>query len=315
MSALNDLLGIVGLSDLRQSKQSGERHADRGARLRGRRSVLRRWLDEREPMRAGRGSALALSFIAAGWLYGAFAGGHGAVLVSGAAAGVGLEASDILITGQVETSEAAIFGALGLGDGLSLVGFSAADARERVLQLPWVKDVAIRKLYPGTLQVALAEKRPMAVWQLNDRLTVVEQSGEKIAKFGIADLIENRFSHLPHLVGDGAAFQADEILPIAARYPQIAGRVKAYIRVANRRWDILFEEGQKVLLPERGVAQAVAKLVAMNEEHRVLDREINTIDLRLGGRVTLRLDEDAAKTRAELVSARAKAMKKADRKL
>ncbi|CAG0911755.1 unnamed protein product, partial [Cyprideis torosa] len=137
------------------------------------------------------------------------------------AATLGLQATDIVITGQVETSEQDVFTALGIGG--SIVGFSAEDARERLLALPWVKNVAIRKIYPGKLTVALAEKRAMAVWQHNDRLTVVEKTGAPIAKFGIADLLNNRFSDLPHLVGDGAAERASEILPLAAQYPSIAG--------------------------------------------------------------------------------------------
>ena len=241
--------------------------------------------------------------------------GNGPAVVSSAAATVGLRATGIVITGQVETSEQQIFEALSLGAGHSLVGFDANDARTRVLALPWVKDVAIRKLYPGKLTVALAEKRAMAVWQHNDRLTVVEKTGAPIAKFGIADLINNRFAHLPHLVGEGAAESANEILPLAAEYPAIAGRAAAYIHVARRRWDIELANGIRIKLPEYGMARALAHVAQLESEERLLEREINVVDLRLSDRVVLRLDAAAAKTRIELVTARLKAMKKADRKL
>ena len=194
-------------------------------------------------------------------------------------------------------------------------GFDAAKARGRVLELPWVKDVAIRKLYPGRLAVGVVEKRAAAVWQHKDRLTVVDQSGELIAKFGIADLINNRFSHLPHLVGMGAPEAADEILPSVALYPAIAGRVRSYVRVAGRRWDLGLSNGLTIRLPENGLLDKLYELDELAGRDRLLEREIDVVDMRIADRVVLRLQPVAASARAELVAARLKAMKAAERKL
>ncbi|MEM9733546.1 MAG: cell division protein FtsQ/DivIB [Pseudomonadota bacterium] len=264
-------------------------------------------------LRNGTGHAAAVAFVSAFWFYGAAVGGTASQFVAGTAATLGLKTTDIIITGQVETTEQAVFSALDLGP--SLVGFDVDRARERVLALPWVKDVAIRKVYPGKLTVSLAERRAMAVWQVNDKMTVVEQSGETIARFGIADLINDRFAHLPHLVGEGAAQSAHEILPIAARHPQIAGRVKAYIRVGQRRWDLQMVNGVIIKLPEHGADKALSEVAGLATGERLLERELTVVDMRLADRIVLRLDEAAAQTRADFVSARLKAMKKADRKL
>lgn len=261
----------------------------------------------------GVGSMMALMLIAGGWYYGASLGGSAPAFVSGAAATFGLKATDIVITGQVETSEQEIFNALGVGR--SLVGFSAADARDRLMALDWVRDAAVRKHYPGKLTVALAEKRPMAVWQVQDRLTVVDRDGNAIAKFGIADLINARFSHLPHLVGDEAAQRANEILPLVARHPDLAGRVKSYQRIGSRRWDMQLDNGMRIQLPEDAPGAALDYLDYLASEDRLLEREIAVVDLRLKDRVVLRLEPAAAKARTEFVAARLKAMKKADRKL
>jgi len=283
--------------------------------LRLRLRQLARFINGLKPMRAGAGSALALSLLAGAWTYGAVIGGHGTALSSGIASSVGLKAKNIVITGMVETSKDDVVAALNLGAGRSLVGFDADAARERLLALPWVRAVAIRKLYPGKLTVALAERKPMAVWQLKDRLTVVDKAGDKIAGFGIADLISNRFSHLPHLVGDGAASKAGTILPLAARYPEIASRASAYVRVGDRRWDIELANGMRLQLPQRGVVNALERIAYLQSEDRLLERQIALIDLRLADRLVMRLEQAAAKERAELVSTRLKAMKKAERKL
>lgn len=282
-------------------------------RARGR-NLLRR-IESLPAPRSGVGSALALSFIAAGWFYGSVVAGSAPLLMSGAASTVGLKATNIVLTGQVETSEPELLEALALAQGGSLFGFDAANARRRLLALPWVKDVAIRKLYPGRLTVAVSEKRAAAVWQHQDRLTVVDQTGGIIAKFGIADLINNRFSHLPHLVGKGAPEGANEILPQVALYPGIAGRVRSYVRVANRRWDLGLSNGLTVMLPEADLEGSLRQLALLAGRDRLLEREVDVVDMRVADRVVLRLQPGAAEARAELVAARLKAMKAAERKL
>ena len=274
-----------------------------------------RRLDGVTPPRSGIGSTVALAFIASGWLYGSVMAGTASTLVSGIGTSVGLEARDIVLTGQVETREQDLIEALQLGENGSLLGFDAAGARERLMALPWVKDVAIRKLYPGKLTVALAEKRAAAVWQRNDRLTVVEQSGDLIAKFGIADLLNNRFAHLPHLVGEGASQSAREILPLVAQYPALVGRVASYSRVANRRWDLELANGMLIKLPESGLEQSLAHLAQMANEDRLLERQISVIDMRLGDRIVFRLQAEAAVARAAYVKSRLKWMKEVDRTL
>ncbi len=283
--------------------------------VRSRLRAFWRRLDTIAAPRTGPGTSLALGFIIAGWFYGSVVAGTASTLVSGIGASVGLQAEDIVLTGQVETSEQDLIAALGLLDKNSLLGFDAAGARERLMALPWVKDVAIRKLYPGKLTVALAEKRAAAVWQHNDRLTVVEQSGKLIAKFGIADLLNNRFAHLPHLIGEGASQSASEILPLVATHPELVGRVASYSRVADRRWDLELANGMMIKLPETGIEQSLIQLAKLTTDDRLLERQIDVIDMRLTDRVVLRLQEEAAKVRASLVKDRLKAMKKVDRKL
>ncbi len=314
MSSVNNIFGRIfskRVTAVDASSRAGENHSLLSMRIRGR--SFTRLVDTLPQFRSGVGHALAFAFITTGWFYGMAVGGSAPAFVSGAAATFGLKSTDIVITGQVETREQDIFNALGVGG--SLVGFDANEARERVLQLPWVKDVAIRKVYPGKLTVALAEKRAMAVWQYKDRLTVVQKTGLKIANFGIADIISNKFSYLPHLVGEGAPESADEILPLAAKYPELAGRVSSYVRVANRRWDIELNNGIRIKLPGNNPDGALKVVAELASTERILEREINVIDMRLSDRVVLRLEPAAAKTRAEFVSARLKAMKKADRKL
>ena len=48
-------------------------------------------------------------------------------------------------------------------------------------QLPWVKRVTIRKLYPDTLQVAISEREPYAIWQHDGRVVLITKDGKVIS--------------------------------------------------------------------------------------------------------------------------------------
>ena len=278
----------------------------------------RRWsrfIRSAKPMRRGVGSLLAITVLSGGFLAGAITGGHGPALLAGFAGSVGLQATDIVISGQIETREQDVVDVLQLTQTRSLVGFDAKAARDRIAELPWVDEVTVRKLYPGKLIVEMREKRAFAVWQKDEHLSVVQQSGDLISRFGISDLLNNRFAHLPHLIGAGAAAAAGEILPIAAQYPEIANRVLSYSRVGDRRWNINLDGGLVVKLPETNLEDALKILASLQQERRVLVRQIASIDLRVSGRVALQLLPDAAGERAKFVADRAKAMKKAERNL
>ena len=98
----------------------------------------------------------------------------------------------------------------------------------------------------------------------------------------------------PARLGEGAAGEAATILSTVARYPAIAARVKAYLKVGNRRWDLQLDNGTIVLLPEKGVAEGLAWLAGTDRDSGLLERDVERVDLRLEGRAAIRLSPGAA---------------------
>ncbi len=269
------------------------------------------------PVRPGAGTALALFVVAAAWSLGALHGGLGPRMVASASVAVGLTASGVDISGQVNTSDRDIVAALAWPESGSLVGYDLDTARARLVALPWVEDVTIRKIYPGRLAVSVSEKQPAAVWQADDKLWVIDGQGNRIAAFGITEMLNDRFSHLPHLVGTGADEHAADILPLVAAYPQIAGRVQAYLRLGKRRWDLLLagdtETTVRAALPEVGLADALDRLAALQDRRQILDRQIAGVDLRLADRMVFDLEPEAVEVRRLLVKDRDKAVQRLKR--
>jgi cell division protein FtsQ len=80
--------------------------------------------------------------------------------------------------------------------------------------------------------------------------------------------------------------------------------------VSHRRWDLFLDNGVQVMLPEVEPLKAAQKLQDLDKKSGLLDRDLTVVDLRLPDRVAIRLSDDAAKARADLVAARNKALKK-----
>ncbi len=234
----------------------------------------------------------AAGFIAAAGLYGALAGGHVPALVQFVTSNAGFAIETIDVTGNRETSEIDILDRLHLDGSTSLLGFNASAARERIAKLPWVRSVAVRKIYPDRVEIILKERQPFAIWQSGSQLSLIERSGDVIVPFN-----NEKYATLPLVTGFGAAAQAADFIFSVAKYPELAGRVKGYIRVADRRWNMQLENGVTVKLPERGIEVAISELITLDRNHGLLSRDIKSVDMRLVDRLVIGLTPEAATRR------------------
>ena len=252
------------------------------------------------------GTLAAVAFYAATGLYGVSVGGHAPMLEQAATTAAGFAIEDVKISGNAQTSEIDILQLLGLDGTSSLVALDIESARRQLTELPWIADAEIRKVYPGTVEVKLTERKAYAIWQHGSELSLIEKSGSVIAP-----LRDNKFANLPLFVGRDAEQAAITFETLFSGWPELRERVKAYVRVAGRRWDLHLDSGVIVNLPEDGVDEALARLARLESEQQVLERDIAAVDLRLADRMTIRLTSGAAERRQVAVEARDKALKKA----
>ena len=118
------------------------------------------------------------------------------------------------------------------------------------------------------------------------------------------------FRSLPLIVGKGAETHAKDFLDLLAQHPHIRSQVKAIVFVGERRWNLRLADGIDVRLPEQDVGGALAMLTKLDKDEKLFSRDITAVDLRLADRLTVRLSEDAAKARAEMLKDKEKARKK-----
>ena len=199
-------------------------------------------------------------------------------------AGLGLAVRDVLVQGRGESPGKDVLAALDVKRGSPILGFDPHEAKLRLEQLPWVRKATVERRLPDTVFVRLEERAPMALWQRDGKLTLVDRDGAIIPGADPA-----RFGQLPQIIGEGAPANAPAILAITAAEPDLRARVAAMSFVGGRRWTVIFDNGAEVQLPEQDVGRAWAKFAAMERTQNVLAHDVANIDLRLPDRTVVRL--------------------------
>jgi cell division protein FtsQ len=176
------------------------------------------------------------------------------------------------------------------------LAFSPRDARERIESLPWVASAAVERRLPDTVTITIVERMPIALWQHNERISLIDAQGANLGAVAIETAPD-----LPLVVGGDAPQHAAELLAMLAEHPAIARRVQASNWIGSRRWDLKLDNGVEVRLPETGAAEALAQLADAEASSRLLERDVSQIDLRLAGKMIVRLTHEtpALKTKPQ----------------
>lgn len=291
---------------MRQVDEPRQQRPARSGRVVPREQGWRRYLGRSAPAAPGWPTHVAMGlFLVSAFVYAMHIGGQFAVVgasvarIGNVAAGVaGLSAYNVSISGLKRASRQDIFRIVGIAEGGSIVGFDAHRARRRLEAENWIASASILRQFPNTIHIEIVEREPFALWQRGGRFSVIDKSGTVLDRFAVRDNME-----LPIVVGTGAETGAHKLINELEVWSDIRSRMQAAARVAERRWTLYMANGIKVLLPERGVEQALHELDGMHRGQDVLNRAVDVIDLRAQDRIVLRLSDKAAKSRtAELAT-------------
>ncbi|MGQ5700810.1 cell division protein FtsQ/DivIB [Sandaracinobacteroides sp. A072] len=161
--------------------------------------------------------------------------------------------------------------------------------RERLLELPWVRDASLYRRWPDRIEVRIAERKPAALWQHQGRITLIDAEGVTLPTDDIA-----RFSTLPLLVGADAHENARELLRILAAQPALAGEVEAALRIGQRRWDLRMKSGETISLPEGPEAHAaLVRFASIHQQTPLLGQGFLRFDLRIPDKMVVRVTGEA----------------------
>ena len=164
-----------------------------------------------------------------------------------------------------------------------------ADIRKRLLEFGWVKDARVSRRFPDTLVIDIVERKPAALWQDEDRLTLIDAEGVVLDRVPVAQMPD-----LPLLIGKGANAQTVPLERLLDKAPSLKPQLVSATWVGQRRWDLSFQSGETVALPEGEAAatSALVRFAKMDQSAGLLGRGILRFDLRIPGKMTVRLPRD-----------------------
>ena len=158
--------------------------------------------------------------------------------------------------------------------------------RDRLLQFGWVKDARVSRRLPDTLVIDIVERTPAALWQNQGQLALIDSDGVVLDRVPIS-----RMPDLPLLIGPGANSHSRQLDRLMASVPTLKPQLASASWVGGRRWDLNFQSGETVALPEGDqlASAALQKFAKMDRSTGLLGRGILRFDLRIPGKMIARL--------------------------
>lgn len=155
-----------------------------------------------------------------------------------------------------------------------------------VNEIPAVASAAIKISVGGVLQINVTEKSPAFIWRKDNVMSVIDETGSFIR------IANSRVDYpkLPLVVGEAANLVVSEISSLMQANEYFKDHVRAFIRVGERRWDLILENNVRIMLPQREFLAAFDRLMLMDEAGSLLSGRLSNIDMRLVVRPTVRVD-------------------------
>ena len=164
-----------------------------------------------------------------------------------------------------------------------------AAIRQQLLRYGWVRDARVSRRLPDTLVIDIVERRPAALWQDKQQLALIDADGVILDRVPV-----NQMPDLPLLIGPGANDQARRLDTLLSTAPTLKPQLASATWVGRRRWDLSFQSGETLVLPEGDDAarEALDKFVKADKASGLLGRGLVRFDLRVPGKMVVRLQRE-----------------------
>ena len=162
--------------------------------------------------------------------------------------------------------------------------------REIIVGLDPVKDAVLQlSMGAGILQIEVTERVPATIWRHRGGLELLDETGAYVRT------VASRQDHqdLPLIAGIGADTRVKEALALLVAGQPLAKRIRGLVYVGARRWDVVLDNNQRLMLPEQGPIETLERIIALDQAEDLLSRDITVVDFRLVDRPTLRLVDRA----------------------
>jgi cell division protein FtsQ len=160
--------------------------------------------------------------------------------------------------------------------------------RERLLRFGWVEEARVSRRLPDTLVVDIVERAPAAIWQHNRKLSLIDRHGVVLEEVKL-----DAMPDLPLVIGPAANHHAEELIGLFADTPELKPLLAGATWVGGRRWDIRFQSGEVLALPEgeEAAKKALVHFARMDKAAALLGRGLVRFDMRIPGKIVVRVSD------------------------
>lgn len=167
------------------------------------------------------------------------------------------------------------------------------EMRTKISEISAVKSASVRIRPGGILQIDVEPRVAVALWRTADGLALVDESGAYVAA------ATSRFARpdLPLIAGEGANAHVPEALELIQAAAPLGARLRGLVRMGERRWDVVLDRDQRILLPSVEPQRALERVLALESAQDILTRDVARVDMRLARRPTVQMTTEAAEER------------------
>ncbi|SOB86874.1 cell division protein FtsQ [Sphingomonas guangdongensis] len=237
-------------------------------------------------------AAVAVLLIMASWL--GIPGAIGTAMAE-AVGRAGFRAEQIEITGLRRMERMSVYAVALDQRSRAMPLIDLEGVRAKLLDYPWIADARVSRRLPDTLAIDIVEREPVAIWQNHGQLMLIDVSGTPLEPVSASAM-----PALPLIIGDGANEKEPQFQALMGAAPALKPLIRAATWVGDRRWDLLFDSGERLALPEGEgpAAKALAKFAELDRADRLLGRGYLRFDMRDPEKLVLRLPGGGSSNKA-----------------
>ncbi len=193
---------------------------------------------------------------------------------------MGFTLENIMLEGRTHADPAIVMAIINMQKSDPILSFNPAEAKEQIERISWVREAQVERRLPDTIYIKLNERRPLALWQVDNQIFLLDEHGDKISTTGVS-----RFKNLIKVSGLNAPAHASHIIKDINALTDLKPHIKEAIRISDRRWNLKTNAGTIIYLPEKNADIALKRLVDAQKSDKILDARFISLDLRPSDRI------------------------------
>jgi len=203
--------------------------------------------------------------------------------------GAGFTLKRVEITGAHRVSRLAIYNVAFDQDSMAMPLVDLAATRERLMRFGWIREARVSRRLPDTMVIDIVERQPVAIWQNNQQLSLIDSDGVVLEPVRI-----DHMPNLPLVIGPSANRHIGGLGTLMQAAPRLRPQIAGATWVGERRWDIRFQSGELLTLPEGDdqARRAISRFAMMDQQDPLLGRGFARIDMRDPRRTYIRISRE-----------------------